>query len=226
MQVGKIPLFPPRFRGLLRYCDAINLTSTSGVMSSYVLSANGLYDPDITSTGHQPAGFDQMMASYEHFCVVASNIRASFTNTSAATSSPCVALSVNASPTPVTSASQILEDGNITTQRLAPTSSFGNTQTLELGVDIAKFGGVDDLLDNPYYRGDVAANPLEQQYFILQLYNLAGVTSTCEVVFEIEYTAYFKEPRKLSPSISVPLINALKRESVEKKKSSLPESWS
>lgn len=53
-------LFPPRFKMKMRYTDTF-VSQTNGVSANwqqYML--NGLYDPLITGTGHQPRGFDQI----------------------------------------------------------------------------------------------------------------------------------------------------------------------
>lgn len=63
---------PDTFRTTLRYASAHNLTSTSGAVGRYEFIGNGLYDPDYTSVGHQPYGFDQLMALYG-FAVVHSS---------------------------------------------------------------------------------------------------------------------------------------------------------
>ena len=53
-------LFPPRFKMKMRYTDTF-VSQTNGVSANwqqYML--NGLWDPLITGTGHQPRGFDQI----------------------------------------------------------------------------------------------------------------------------------------------------------------------
>lgn len=53
-------LVPNRYRTKLVYSQVYN-TSTNGVGILWNQWAmNGLYDPDLTSTGHQPMGFDQL----------------------------------------------------------------------------------------------------------------------------------------------------------------------
>jgi len=194
-----IPLFPARYRGLLRYQDNFNLVSTSGVVSSYVFSCNGLYDPNITGTGHQPAGFDQMMLSYEHYCVSKARIMVTF---QAATANvyPTVAVSQRAASTPNTVIQQNIEDGLIITERLHPVNVANSVVTISMSTNIAQFGGVTKLLDNSDYRGNISSNPTEQSYFHVQTWSLDANTSTtvCEVV--IEYESWFTEPRTLSQS--------------------------
>ena len=69
------PLFPVRVTKKLPYYEpSFSLTGTAGVISQYVFSANGVYDPNITSTGHQPLGFDTMMLYYEQYTVIESRI--------------------------------------------------------------------------------------------------------------------------------------------------------
>lgn len=184
---------------MLRYQDNFNLTSTSGAVSSYVFSCNGLYDPNITGTGHQPAGFDQMMLSYEHYCVIRSRILINF---QAATASvyPTVAVSQRAASTPNTVAQQNIEDGLIITERLHPVNVADSVVSMSMNANIAQFGGLVKILDNTDYRGNIASNPTEQSYFHVQQWSLDANTSTvvCEVV--IEFEAWFTEPRTLSQS--------------------------
>jgi len=62
-----MPIFSAKTTRALRYSDYFQLTTTSGAVSTYVFAANGLYDPNITGTGHQPMGFDQLLQFYNHY---------------------------------------------------------------------------------------------------------------------------------------------------------------
>jgi len=193
------PLWPAKCRRKLRYSGNAALTSTAGVVSSWVMSANGLFDPDISGTGHQPMGFDQMMLSYEHYTVVSARIQAIFHNT--ATDTPAIAISVCPSPTPITVIDQILEFGTLVSDVLEVKGQYGANKRLECACDIAKLNGATKILDFNVLRGDVANNPAEQTYFIMQLWDSSGTTGSANVDFIVEYDAWFTEPRQLSESL-------------------------
>lgn len=56
--------FADRSRVKLRYVTFVSLTSTTVGGASYTFRGNGLFDPDFTSTGLQPANFDDFSAVY------------------------------------------------------------------------------------------------------------------------------------------------------------------
>jgi len=58
----------------LVYAETFSLTGTLGY-ANYEFCANGVYDPNVTSTGHQPLYFDQYIALYERYMVKSSRIR-------------------------------------------------------------------------------------------------------------------------------------------------------
>jgi len=64
--------FPKQMTMTHVYEDVITLTSVGGIIQTYLFSANGMYDPNITATGHQPYYFDQMTALYNHYTVIGS----------------------------------------------------------------------------------------------------------------------------------------------------------
>lgn len=66
--------FPAKINCLLRYATSIQINGTLGVASHYLFSCNGIFDPDITGTGHQPYGRDQYSALYNHYRVRKSTI--------------------------------------------------------------------------------------------------------------------------------------------------------
>lgn len=65
---------PPTIRRKLLYSTSVTINPAAGVVGYHSFAANGLYDPDLTGVGHQPRGFDQYMALYNHYKVHASKI--------------------------------------------------------------------------------------------------------------------------------------------------------
>jgi len=72
----KAPLgnFPSTKTVALRYVDNFSLNPSSSTAAVHVFRANSLYDPDLTSTGHQPMFFDNYGALYSKYRVNYANI--------------------------------------------------------------------------------------------------------------------------------------------------------
>jgi hypothetical protein len=185
---------------MLRYYEGVSLTA-SGSVGGYVFSANGLFDPNITGTGHQPMGFDQIMLSYEHYTVTRARINVVAQNTSA-TGVPQVVVQLAASNTLATVSQAIMELGMLAKVHLNASPGYGCTQQIKQAVDIGKFGGYDDVMDNPELKGTVAANPTEQSYFHIYGWEDNAVSSAVNLDVTIEYEAVFHEPKKLTQSLT------------------------
>jgi len=196
----------PGFRALsyrtkLSYYDVATISTGAGSAGTRVYSTNGLYDPDITGAGHQPMPFDQLMLSFEHYVCMSAKMTVNFKNTST-TNTQSIAISLNAGTTPITAYGSLCENGVLVRDRLGMYPYSDSVKTLTMPVSVGKFGDVRNLLDNPSYEGSVAANPVEQSYFHISVWNPDTVSSTdciCEIY--IEYFAVFREPRKNSPSL-------------------------
>lgn len=79
-----------KLKTTLRYVDTISIDPGSAGIASHVFMANGLYDTDVTGTGHQPLGFDELAALYTQYRVTSSDIKV--TPVSAGTASTVPAL--------------------------------------------------------------------------------------------------------------------------------------
>ena len=67
--------FPMRNIVKHRYADQINVVYTGATGAiPHKMSANGLFKPNLTGTGHQPMGFDEQMAIYNHYHVLGAKI--------------------------------------------------------------------------------------------------------------------------------------------------------
>jgi len=58
----------------LRYVTSVVANISGSAAGTRIFAANGLYDPDITGTGHQPMGFDQFAGIYERYLVLHSKL--------------------------------------------------------------------------------------------------------------------------------------------------------
>lgn len=75
-RVPRLPIagFPRKKVVKFRYATTTSLNAAPGTSVIHDFAANGLYDPDITGAGHQPIGFDEWMAVYSHYTVIASKM--------------------------------------------------------------------------------------------------------------------------------------------------------
>lgn len=174
------------------YTDTVMMTSTTGILAHYTMSLNGLFDPNITACGHQPLYFDQMMAIYNHYVVIASKITVKLIPLEANTVPTIVALWQN-DDTSITSTSMI----NIQEQSGSSSTICGsqgdNYTTLNLKYSPKKvFGG--SVLGNANLKGSASANPPEQTYGVLSIVG-ADYLTTVNVIAQIvvEYVSIFSE---------------------------------
>lgn len=66
----------------MKFTQYFGIASTGGSFSGVqVFRGNSVYDPDLTGTGRQPTGFDQIATFYSRYYVAASKIVAEFVNT-------------------------------------------------------------------------------------------------------------------------------------------------
>lgn len=54
----------------LTYCDTIRKDVSYGAGTGHVFATNSIFDPDVTSTGHQPLGRDLWASMYDYYTVL------------------------------------------------------------------------------------------------------------------------------------------------------------
>jgi len=189
------------------YNESVTSTSGTSTNNSYVWSANGCYDPNVTSgvAGHQPIGFDQMMLFYEHYTCVKCAVQCNIVNTG---SVGCyVGIMVAPSDTQVSNIELLNENGNMVKKWINPgtagTGSNAGTNycSLSLEVSIPRMNGRKKIIGDDLFRGDSASNPTEQTYIHVFCYNpLSATQATIAIEFRADYTVKYTEPRKLIQS--------------------------
>jgi hypothetical protein len=207
--VFKTPLFPSVIRqnDMLYYEPNLSLTMPlAGTVGAYVFAANGIFDPNITGTGHQPMGFDQMMSLYNQCTVVRSSCSVSFEPSWNSRVGICLS---PAAALGTTDSRVIVENGYLKSISItgSGTQIVHEFPKLTLDFDTKKYFGVktdQELLDNPYLYTTAAANPTELAYFQIvgwQNMDLPGSDKTLYFDVELSYDAIFWEPKKEGISV-------------------------
>jgi len=205
VQLTQTPLWPASklIHNQLYYDFQQSLTGTAGVPASRVYTANGVFDPDVTGTGHQVIGFDQIMVAYNHYTVIRSKITVTFLNNGDAPVRCGVYL--NPDSAVLTDPVRIMENGLIKTVTCDAKSLAAGERmkTVSIDCDVKKYfgkGKYSELLEENY-SGTSATNPPEQVYFTVFSMNPFDTTNTL-VAYDavISYDVIYHEPRKLTSS--------------------------
>lgn len=167
--------------------------------SHHVFSANGLYDPDITGTGHQPLGFDQLMTFYDHYQVIGAKITVDFISTNqtgADVSTYICGVDLRDSTTVNTDPDSLMEQGTAS-YRVCTTSNANQKVRVRKGFSQRKFF-TNVKVGNRTYQGTSLAQPGEQAYFHVFVAPIGAINSAAmTAVITIDYLAVFTEPKPI-----------------------------
>lgn len=188
------------FKTTLLYNETHSLNPASGSVTQHVFSCNSLYDPDRTGVGHQPRGFDQLMAFYDHFVVIASRIRVDFVNTDTVNGQK-VGISIMDSTLTPTDVRDYVENGNTKILMLGTAGSAKAVQSIVFNVNPNKFLDRTKPLSDPDLKGNISANPSEECFYhVWAIGSIGQDTAIVNMNVMIEYTAVFLEPKHVTIS--------------------------
>lgn len=183
-------------RTTLKYIEAISLNpGVAGVPATYVFSANGAYDPNITGVGHQPRGFDQLAALYDHYYVMNATIKITWTSLRASsTENFVVGVQLQDDATPEADMIQAME-GRHTDYTCIQSS--GDIKKTSLKFNAQSFFSINDRLT----YGDRTQNPGDQAYFVCFVQPPTALDQNAvEGIVEIQYDIKFTEPNNVAAS--------------------------
>lgn len=191
---------PPSMVQKLRYSDTFSLDPSSGGTAVHYFKANSCYDPDHTGVGHQPLGFDQYMALYDHFKVKSSKITitASQKNSNASTDKTILAIYLDDDAGGVTNIHNAIEQGLTSWTTL--TAGTGKASILSKSFDHKRF--FRNKKASSELVGSDASDPLELAFFAVVADALFPTDNpsafTCHVV--MEFDVEFSERKSLTSS--------------------------
>lgn len=189
-----VQLLPDTLDVSLKYCQTIDLTSSTGSLANWFFRGNDLYDPDLSGTGHQPLGFDQYCSLYLNFVVESSSIRVLYSTTNTTTPIICAVVPSAVYTTPPTYITDVMEWPRCKSAALTgykPVDLRGAASTRNFFSADAE-----DLSTNSALVGSYAASPTNQWYWrvYMQASDLAG-TAAGQARVEIVYRVRFLNPR-------------------------------
>lgn len=184
-------------RAKLVYGAKFTLTpGAGGTVANHVFSANGCYDPDITGAGHQPRGFDQLMALYDHYVVKNSKIEVWAVTDATLVEAPGTIIQVS------------LRDGAATyvdyrdfieydfARRTTNKNVSKNGSYISYKANPNKFLGYRDSSDDPELKGNSGENPDEQAYWHVSAFAIgAAAPQVINLMARIEFDVELIEPK-------------------------------
>lgn len=190
VRLGRQPVAKQLFNRL-KYAETVNITLGVTGLGSYLYSCNGMYDPNITGTGHQPMYFDQYSAMYDHYTVLSSKMKATVVAHIDAALIYSLGQDDDTTINAATS-STIWERPGFQT-KVVNTAVEPSNNILWSSWDAKKvFGGDPQSTDS--LQGSASANPTEQTYYVIYLDGASTMASSqVTVLVEIWYDVVWDE---------------------------------
>lgn len=192
---------PHRKRVKMTYVESAAILCTTGVLQKYQFRANGMHDPNLTSGGHQPYGWDQMKALYGNYRVHGCKATAKFYNRGTHVANLVVGLEVSKSAIlPFTDYLGFAEKNKGSRQA---TLLYNSRERASLAVtartkDIFQ---VKDVEDEPNLQAATTADPTDQWHVAVwaQAQDLAS-TEGCWFTIQLDYDVEFFDPFQVDTS--------------------------
>ncbi len=184
---------PQMLKTKMRYAAVVALTNggITGVFGTeYVFRLNSLFDPDLTSTGHQPYGFDQLSLFYGSYRVHGCTVSLEFHSSDADDNICAFTVQSGQNTTALGGSSLIAQERQSVLSRNVPINGENRWKHVER-FPIHKITGLPrQLVDfNPDYAANTGSNPSEQCYLRMAMGTTATTSSTVKVNVFLEYDA-------------------------------------
>jgi len=191
--------FPKQLMITHRYVDTFTMATSGSLIGKYVFRANGLYDPNVTGSGHQPMYFDQQTAIYNHFVVVRSKIKVYASSGASAGVPTMLAILGNddATTTP-TSLEGVRENANCSPMKMIVPDQ-GSSVILTASYDANQIFGP-NAMSQDNLEGTAAADPTEGYFFVVCQQGIPITGTTLNYFVEIEYQALWRELKDIVSS--------------------------
>lgn len=194
------PLLPPSRRMSLAYAERVRLVESAALAgANWAFSLNSLYDPNVSGTGSQPVGFDQISAFYGQYRVWRVRVKITFSNLVTSTSF------VGAFPTyqavaPASPSAWFCQPYG-KSDRVEPTSGV-STRVIYMDVDLPLILGLTrSQYDNDMdFVGTPSGSPTRAAILIVWMVGSSGTAASVDAQVQLEYQAQFSQPLPLNVS--------------------------
>jgi len=192
----------------LKYVAQKYFSNDSGTLGVLQFHANGMFDPDNAVGGHQPYGFDQMMAMYKYYTVVSSTCHVQLLvgsevadyepnviGVSLVDQAGRVASAFGAGAFPVEG---VMEMPFISKTLTDNPSATEKSRSIYLKFNATNFFGkkLDSMIGDDDYRGDGSGNPASTALFEIWRCPLQGdANPRQDIIVTITYLAIFTAPK-------------------------------
>lgn len=188
----------------LRYFDPdVELDAGAASWAEHSFSTNGLYDPDVSGTGHQPLGFDQFMQFYKKYLVMKCKITVQFVNTDALANQIIGIYTINKDSGNPADLVTIIENGMVKYRILGMELQTPAIRTLTKTCYPNKALNTNKPTSDDQVIGTSSANPVKQMYFRIMAAPQDQSAENPAVVrcsVRMEFTALFFDPIMLTTS--------------------------
>lgn len=191
--------FPDRLYTKVRYCDAINLASISGVVGTYRFRWNSTFDPDQSSVGHQPLYRDTYASIYSKYSVVKAEAKISVYNVDPGIGIICGVLTDDDTSSS-SNFQTLMEQSHGINVSLTPLSGSKSEHIFNISWDCASILNIDPFTDDTY-KTDVGSNPTSDSSLVIWTTSQDG-TSTTQLKIRIELIQHVLWTELLTPTQS------------------------
>lgn len=179
----------------LKYDDVFIGTLATVTAQNQIMRLNSIFDPDLTGTGHQPYGYDQLSALYNRYRVLKTSWKISF-------HSENVGFFICVIPTNGNLATAVTNLASFTAACEVPYATTriqgngANSVVMINSIELNKLNGtlkVEYLADDRF-EAQIGANPSELLILNICVFNSSGSTLSLDYSVEIEYFVDLHDP--------------------------------
>lgn len=191
---GVMNYLPVWISAPMRYNETFTQSLVTNAFNQQSFRANSLFDPNRTSTGHQPLGFDQLAASYNRYVVDKVSWYISIPGSTDVFHASVGITNEQITVSSVATWDTFNECPTVRNQTSAVNGSVPMIFTGKKSLPHFYGSGIDKYYTDDSFQALVSASPAESIDLNVVLYNISGTTVSVRYTVNLKYRAIFFDP--------------------------------